>query len=1581
MLRITAVSAGAVDYLIRGSGCCAKDPAHDHEHAMTPEQAREHEQARLRTTGPARGAARYFGSAVEHGEPAGRWGGQGLAMFGVRPGEEASEAMVRAIFGNLEDPETGDPLGRAPRKFKTTAERQKAAVAAAGPDITPEQQRQIEVTAAADGRKAVAYYDFTFSPPKSVSVYYAALMAAGDFAGAEQVARAHDRAVEVAMAYAEAHVGYTRTGYHGRTQDGRSVGRYEAGAGLIWTGWKHSTNRESEPQLHTHVAVLNRLKTLSDGLIRALDGRGIRPVKEAIATAYERALEEGIVAVRGVVFADRADGKAREIVGVDPQMCAEASTRRAQTLAKAEELTALFIARNGYEPDAAARKAILDDAAMSTRKAKEGVAGPAAVAAWAQPRAAQLVATVEAVADAAEAAVVAGHPDVVAGLRLDPTVPEQRAALLAAAIADVQHEYATWTVGNLVAAIDKRIGALPAEMSGDARPAYMEALAREAVEPGNGHGVALLTAADPVTVPAQLRRSEDGRSIFRPHIDERYATLAQLATEERVVTGARQLTAPVIRGPELEMLRVELAAAGLGPDQVAAVVGIVSSGRAGDVLIGPAGTGKSYTVTALAGVWGERVGGRVLGLATTEIATQNLAADGVPAMNTARFLAAFTPGPDGQEPRARVGRGDLFVIDEAGMSGTPELARIHDIVAAGGGKLVYTGDHGQLTSVGAGGMLALLVADNGAYELEQVHRFGNAWEREASLRLRGGDRSVIPEYEDRGRLQGGTREEMQAAAMRAYLADTLTGKESLLIVGSNADAATLSADIRDQLIRLGKVERESVSELGSRTGHVRVSVGDRVQARMVDRTIRVDGGGIVANRAVYTVLGVDEDGALRVRGARGEVAHLPRSYVDEHLTLAYASTVHAAQGRTVDTSHALLDEAAAREAAYVALSRGREANYAYLVAQRAPDAHDAERLDDSAAGRLAGVLGNVEARNAAEVERRIGERDGASLAWIGTQWDEVSRESAQARYTGQLEQVLPAEAVEALTAEPGWARLVRAVREAELAGHNSAALLTGAIEGRPLADAEQVSDVLRYRVRILAADRTPEQQVGAGDWTALAPPTDGPVGQFSHELAVLAQDRQYELGQAALADPPAWAVEQLGPVPNYDELTRSVENGVPVPVGAVDQIAEARMEWARGAGAVAAYRELRGIDPDTTSIGAAPSREEEFHRQMWTQAAAALGQNTDPRAVDYRTLPDLDLYAAREQWTREQAWAPEYVAGEMRTAYELARQYGEDAALAGAKLATLEPDDAEWEPNAQQLERSDRLAELNEERARQLEEIHHARGGWYGATEDARTADELARDELARRGLPPQRELVPAEQLELFPAEHVDVGRDIGVDPAAEVATEQTIATSAEGGIVDEPAVTTDVDAALELVADVEVELDDVELEEQAHTAAPTEPVRERIDEPEPAVAVAREPVIEPVAEKVEQLTLLDVEPTVTVQVSAEPLRPTETAAAAEPAADAAEERARLTLAEARAQAEAAEQMRTAREAVEAARSAAAAERTASPAAEPVQHQEDVERQAQLVRSTEHDRAVDPARTVPERDLGEGADDKLAIDY
>ncbi|UKD50745.1 relaxase domain-containing protein (plasmid) [Amycolatopsis sp. FU40] len=57
------------------------------------------------------------------------------------------------------------------------------------------------------------------------------------------------------------------------------------------------TNRETEPQLHIHAAILNRVATDSDGNIRVLDSN------DAIAPVYERALEDKLAADLGVRFA------------------------------------------------------------------------------------------------------------------------------------------------------------------------------------------------------------------------------------------------------------------------------------------------------------------------------------------------------------------------------------------------------------------------------------------------------------------------------------------------------------------------------------------------------------------------------------------------------------------------------------------------------------------------------------------------------------------------------------------------------------------------------------------------------------------------------------------------------------------------------------------------------------------------------------------------------------------------------------------------------------------------------------------------------------------------------------------------------------------------------------------------------------------------------------------------------------------------------------------------------------------------------------------------------------------------------
>lgn len=1506
MLRITAVSAGAVDYLLKGSGCA------EHEHAKERGQDAE----------KAQDAAGYFLSAQEHGEAPGRWYGSGLEMLGMKAGTNATADDVRKVFGELRHPDTDDFLGRAPRQFKDYEARVDAAIKREIERttwVTPERMREIRDAARTDGRKAVAYYDFTFSPVKSVSVYYTALVSAGAHAEADKVLRAHQDAVNIALGYLEKHGAYVRTGYHSKTVNGRSVGKYERATGLNVITFPHSSNRENEPQLHVHAAVLNRVETESDGVVRALDSKGFKPVKEAVATAYERALEDKLSSKLGVKFAWRPDGKAREIVGIDQSLCAEASTRRAQVEERTDELVEAYVDRHGYEPSAAARKAIAQMATLETRKAKGAEAGPEAIRSWGEQRADRLATMLDQVDAAAARIERDGHPDF-------KVVPDQRdrEAILRAAVEDVQSRYATWNFGNLVAAIDRQVISLPCKA--EDRPEYVESMAREVLRGGNEYGVLTLTAPDPVAMPVPLQRPEDGRSIYRPHMDEVYTTEKHLDTERRIVVGARQQSAPAIAGPELELLRVELDATTLTPDQRAAVLGVVSSGRAGDVLIGPAGTGKSFTVATLADVWHRNTGGRVMGLATSQRATDVLNEEGLEAINTTQFLRRFTPDEETGEARDQVRPGDMFVVDEAGMSGTGELARISALVEAGGGKLLYTGDHHQLGAVKSGGMLELLAHDNGAYELESVRRFAADWEKSASTRLRVGDTSVLGEYEDRGRLRGGTIEEMKDAAVRGYLADTLEGRESLLIVRTNDDATELSRSIRAQLIDLGKVDGDAIAEL--RDGN-RIGVGDVIQARQNDYNIEVRGGrGMVVNRETYTVTGVDERGRIVAETADGATAYLPESYVQEHVTLGYASTLHSAQGRTVDSAHALFDEQATREDAYVALTRGKASNIAYLGTERAPDEHQPERLAVDPVTAMANVLDNSDPQRAAELEYRTAAEEGRSLSWIGTQWDLVSREWAEYRYTDTLAGLLTdaGEPIDAAQNEHGWGRLMRAVREAELAGHNVDQVLTAAVHARGFADAESVTDVLRHRVRELTAHRLPEQQVDARDWTTFAPPMDGPVGQALQEMAVLATDRQHELGEQVAEQMPQWAVDHLGTPPA--EPTQ-------------------REEWVRRAGVVAAYRDLAAVAEDQVSLGAAPSREQEFRRALWQQAHAALGRPVD--ALDVAMASDAELREMTARWEREQTWAPPHVADEMQAAYTVAEGYRQDAAIYAAQLATMAEGSAEYEATREDVARAERLAADYAERARQLETIHQARQNWHATAETARVADDLAREELARRGVAEQPEpqaRAEAEQLELF---RIATEVEVGPEPEREDQPRRAAADVEQEQAEEQPSLDAEpvgrwqrwLDRLRGRVEQPEVEQPEeaAALEQDVQPEPQTEPARADTDvnaAVDAAAAVDRErdqlTLAEPGREQVheDQLELFPLPDE--ARVGAQPLRVETTErdqerdqaaeATAEPTAEREPDDAevRLSLAEARKQARAAELRRAQQEAAERAR-------------------------------------------------------------
>jgi hypothetical protein len=192
-------------------------------------------------------------------------------------------------------------------------------------------------------------------------------------------------------------------------------------------------------------------------------------------------------------------------------------------------------------------------------------------------------------------------------------------------------------------------------------------------------------------------------------------------------------------------------------------------------------------------------------------------------------------------------------------------------------------------------MLRMIAGDRQAqrfgavHELTGIHRFQADWEREASLRLRAGDQGVLDLYERHGCIRAGTEAEMIEAVVDGYVTHTYAHRQSLALASSNGQAADLATRIRDRFVADGALSNDAVVLLHN--GCVAGS-GDLIQCRKIDRSVNDPTGEVVANRDVFGVISVEEDGSLLVRRKLddrwGDHFILPASYVERHVELAYA---------------------------------------------------------------------------------------------------------------------------------------------------------------------------------------------------------------------------------------------------------------------------------------------------------------------------------------------------------------------------------------------------------------------------------------------------------------------------------------------------------------------------------------------------------------------------------------------------------------------------------------------------------------------------------------------------------------------
>ncbi len=866
--------------------------------------------------------------------------------------------------------------------------------------------------------------------------------------------------------------------------------------------------------------------------------------------------------------------------------------------------------------------------------------------------------------------------------------------------------------------------------------------------------VVCLEAPEPAEVPRSLLRA-DGRSVYQRHGGTRYATRAQLAMEERMLaqagaSGAPQLTraqAAQLLGADPAQLDDVLVGhaddthaprtqSGLREDQAAAAWSVLTDGRRVSVINAPAGSGKTRMLAEAARIWAEAGLGPVIGITPSQSARNTLATGVQVSYNSAQFLGHL-PGRRGARGPVRIGAGTLLVIDETSMLSAPDLADIIAYAEARGAKVILAGDVSQLQAVENGGGMSLIAAALGHVRLAEPVRFRHQWEQHASLRLRDGDVTVLAEYDQHGRILEGEPEQMMDAAAAAYVALSADGTDVLLMAADHALRRELSRRIRDELISLGIVADDSAVRIAD---GALASPGDLIISTRNDRTVRAgEPGRALANGDLLRIEAITRRG-LVVRRAlgpdprTGQRRWTDRTFLYQHFgdaELGYAVTDHVAQGRTVYTGLAVITGTEDRQHAYVALSRGTDANLAYVfthsprLADPVPGPRPAPELAryDRRAGPgdqpvpaagtgealavLAGVLDRDGQQRSATQTRNQALADADHLAILHAIWAAETTPARHRRYQDLLMSTLPP----VYRREPGhqakW--LWRTLRAAELAGLDPAQALADAIGERDLAGSRDLAAVIDARLRYRFGSLVP---LPPCLWSAQVPEIADPERRaYVTELASLMDARKDRIGEHAANHAPSWAITALGPVP-ADPLDR--------------------LDWQCRAASIGAWRELSGYDHPADPIGPEPVATAPDLRAAWYEAFAALAPSDGP---EVRGMPDGLLLHLRDTYPIETAWAPLYVGNELRQV----RAAAWDARLAGLR-ASVEADDARRRGSLAEAARQRELAgsyRALHDAYRQREEVFAAtmadRADWDRATVQQRHLSVAADAELRRR--------------------------------------------------------------------------------------------------------------------------------------------------------------------------------------------------------------------------------------------------------
>ena len=340
-------------------------------------------------------------------------------------------------------------------------------------------------------------------------------------------------------------------------------------------------------------------------------------------------------------------------------------------------------------------------------------------------------------------------------------------------------------------------------------------------------------------------------------------------------------------------------------------------------VVGLAGSGKSTMLEVARNAW-TRQGVRVHGAALSGKAAEGLRnASGIESRTVASLETSWE---NGYEP---IAKGDVLVVDEAGMVGTRQMMRVAAKLRQIGAKLVLVGDPGQLQPIEAGTPFRDLIEHHGAAKLEEIFRQKEAWQRHASRDLAEGRlQNAMRAYESDGSVYRSNRQEAAIAVLlEHYLTDREMDRKNstqLAFAHRRKDVFALNQAIRRAVSLSDNTEQETIFE--TETGPRAFAPGDRIVFTRNDKELGVKNGMlgtvVIAEANKIAVRLDSDDSSLR------RAIFDPRRY--SHFDHGYAVTIHKSQGATVDRAYVLASRSMDESLTYVAMTRHRDTLRLYL---------------------------------------------------------------------------------------------------------------------------------------------------------------------------------------------------------------------------------------------------------------------------------------------------------------------------------------------------------------------------------------------------------------------------------------------------------------------------------------------------------------------------------------------------------------------------------------------------------------------------------------------------------------------------